>query len=561
MAIQQEKACKGNALENIKYIIDKNKTVDENGVRWVDTHNMLSNGSESAAEMHKEFLDVNSFWNKNKNYNERKYYHVIINFKGSKGVTPEKVMNFGRDYLERFYPDQQAVFAAHIDKDDIHFHGCVNSINIETGKKVHRTSKELADRKDFVNELCKKYGIEEFDWRAARDEKRKRQREEVISKNEKELSSAEVNMRRRQTEEELKVTSWKEMMRSAIANAAMHTTNRQAFAEYLKTIYDIDVTRNTENTISFQCNFNGKTRNVRGGTLGELYTAKSIDFWLQYNSKKSTSAEMYRNDPVVPTYKYVVKNDFEHRPNPYKRIGLYDENGRRRTTLELLFILARETVRAYHPSDPKMPEHLKRYRVDWKIQNFIDSMEYCTVNGFKNYADLQRRQESTHSELIGARRQERSLKATVTKMDRINKLIESVNTGELADEELKKATAELHRKNIHDAADIEEFLKRYADTQNHLANVTENVKALWSEEKKIEKAIYNIDYAQSSQYCFGRDFGIHSKLDIKNLYKQMEKEKPQGLENLLTNAYERAGSFGRDEYETKLKQENEKSTL
>ena len=61
MAIQQEKACKGNALENIKYIIDKNKTVDENGVRWVDTHNMLSNGSESAAEMHKEFLDVNSF--------------------------------------------------------------------------------------------------------------------------------------------------------------------------------------------------------------------------------------------------------------------------------------------------------------------------------------------------------------------------------------------------------------------------------------------------------------------------------------------------------------------
>ena len=94
-----------------------------------------------------------------------------------------------------------------------------------------------------------------------------------------------------------------------------------------------------------------------------------------------------------------------------------------------------------------------------------------------------------------------------------------------------------------------------------MANVTENVKALWSEEKKIEKAIYNIDYAQSSQYCFGRDFGIHSKLDIKNLYKQMEKEKPQGLENLLTNAYERAGSFGRDEYETKLKQENEKSTL
>ena len=514
MPIQKDIGCHATAYAAICYITDPQKTTDKAGKRWVETLNMASDGTAFPEEMYSEFCVINIFYKKNQGFEERKYYHIVLNFKNTPWVTPEMAMDIGRAYMEKYYSGHQTVMAVHVDTEGVHFHACANSLNAESGKKMDRKKMELADRKDYANEIAYKlYKVPPFDWRAAVKKKREGEKEKIRSDKKKNLSSEEVSMRKTRDEEEISLYSWKERIRVAIAQAAMHTTNRDDFALYLKTIHGVTMNRNTEKTVSFSIEHDDKLRTVRGVKLGACYTAENIDWWLEYNRRRKESELLSKRDPIEPVFEIVIlrKSEYQRR-----REIMFREDGRPRSNLELLGILVWTVIKkpSWEAVDGRLQFRDKDGNVVYpenatELQNLYDSIVYCREKDFSGYTDAYQRYEKIRKELYGARQQERSLKNSVRKMNRIEELIrkkealESNTEGEWTPSEFKELVSELHKAKLHTNVDIAAFRKRHEEIRARLEEVEGKVKRTFQEKQTLMKALDNLDRAQAALSLHG----------------------------------------------------------
>jgi len=151
--------------------------------------------------------------------------------------------------------------------DGYHFHGCINSVDMVTGKKVDRTDADLIERKDKVNELAfEMYGIEPFNWREAVKNARKREKEEQRSGKGNRYNQVEEDIHASGRSSEL------DELRMKILRNAMIAKSRKEFEECMKAD-GVLMPRNTENTVSFTYK-EGKKGTVRGVRLGDYYTAE-----------------------------------------------------------------------------------------------------------------------------------------------------------------------------------------------------------------------------------------------------------------------------------------------
>lgn len=106
----------------IDYILDKNKTrISDN----------ISSENCSVKYAEKEFLRTQKYY---KNNSENLAFHLIQSF--AKGeVTPELAMKIGKETMEKFLVGQyEFVISTHCDKDHIHNHIIINSVNMVNGK-------------------------------------------------------------------------------------------------------------------------------------------------------------------------------------------------------------------------------------------------------------------------------------------------------------------------------------------------------------------------------------------------------------------------------------------
>ncbi len=520
MPILIDKGRKAKPFNNIEYITRADKVTDENGKKWVETFNMSATCNSSAKEIYNEFELVNKLYNKNKNYNENKYYHIIINFRKSDNVTLEMAMDIGRKYIHLVYPGHQVVMSVHCDTDGIHFHACVNSVCMEDGHKETRWLKDLAERKDLVNKIAfEMYNIEPFDWRKARDEKREKLKNDICE-NDIQCSDEERYFRNRlDNQQEILAYSFKSKLRLAISIAASHTKTRDEFEKYLDLVYGIKMPRNTEKTISFQIEHDGELKTVRGSTLGKNYTAQYIDSILSRNLEKRKKA---KDESYVPLFEMLYDIHLEKQSKNTKYISLYDENGCERTTIELVFILAKNLLEKQRSASNSQKLSFKDAdgntiyaKTEWKIQNLYDSMVFCRENDIENYNHLNKEYEKTQKEIATLRRREASLKGSIKKMEPIKELINEKNSliseETLSTEKLKPIMAKLHQNNLHDDNDIEAFLNRYHSIEAKLNNISQDISTQWSRKRKLEKAIYNFNLAQTEMYCYGPDYDRFSQ--------------------------------------------------
>lgn len=561
MPILIDKGRKATPFSNIEYITRADKVTDSNGNKWIQIFNMSSTGNSSPKEIYDEFELINKLYNKNKNYNEIKYYHIIINFRKSDNVTQEMAMNIGKEYIHIVYPGHQAVMSAHLDTDGIHFHACVNSVCMEDGHKETRWLKKLAERKDLVNKIAfEMYNIEPFDWRKARDEKRERIKNDICE-NDVQYSDEERYFRNRLTnQQETLAYSFKSKLRLAISIAAAHTSTREDFEKYLDLIYGIKMNRNTEKTISFQIEHEGELKTVRGSTLGKNYTAQYIDSILTRNLKKGKKA---KDESYVPLFEMLCDIHLEKQHQNMKHISLYDENGYERTTIELVFILAKTILEKQH-SIPTLQKLSFRdangntiYATsEWKIQNLYDSIVFCRDNNIQNYNHLNKEYEKTQKEIATLRHRESSLKGSIKKMQPIKELIDkkyALTMQENASpENLKPMVAELHKNNLHDDNNIEAFLNRYQNIEVKLDSISQNISTQWSRKRKLEKAIYNFNLAQTEMYCYNLDFGKEAHATAENFFEKQLDNKPFDEPSPMAPENHSYSDVSRDENELSL---------
>ena len=561
MPILIDKGRKAKPFNNIEYITRADKVTDENGKKWVETFNMSATCNSSAKEIYNEFELVNKLYNKNKNYNENKYYHIIINFRKSDNVTLEMAMDIGRKYIHLVYPGHQVVMSVHCDTDGMHFHACVNSVCMEDGHKETRWLKDLAERKDLVNKIAfEMYNIQPFDWRKARDEKRERIKNDICE-NDVQYSDEERYFRNRLTnQQETLAYSFKSKLRLAISIAAAHTSTREDFEKYLDLIYGIKMNRNTEKTISFQIEHEGELKTVRGSTLGKNYTAQYIDSILTRNLKKGKKA---KDESYVPLFEMLCDIHLEKQLQNMKHISLYDENGYERTTIELVFILAK-TILEKQRSIPTLQKLSFRdangntiyATTEWKIQNLYDSIVFCRDNNIQNYNHLNKEYEKTQKEIATLRHRESSLKGSIKKMQPIKELIDkkyALTMQENASpENLKPMVAELHKNNLHDDNDIEAFLNRYQNIKVKLDSISQNISTQWSRKRKLEKAIYNFNLAQTEMYCYNLDFSKEAHATAENFFEKQLDNKPFDEPSPVAPENHSYSDVSRDENELSL---------
>lgn len=133
----------------LAYATDRKKTEMENGRILVSGINC------SPSFAYNEFLLTKSEYHKT---DGRMYYHCIQSFSPDENVSPEEVHKIGVELAE-YFKGHEVVIGTHIEKEHLHNHLIINSVNCENGKKLHLNGQSISELMAFSDKICKEHGL------------------------------------------------------------------------------------------------------------------------------------------------------------------------------------------------------------------------------------------------------------------------------------------------------------------------------------------------------------------------------------------------------------------
>ena len=89
----------------------------------------------------------------------RMYYHLLQSFHPDEQLTPETAHEIAIRFAEENFPGYEVLVATHVDRNHIHSHLVINSVNAESGYKYHPDNKEIQMLRDSSDKLCLEYGL------------------------------------------------------------------------------------------------------------------------------------------------------------------------------------------------------------------------------------------------------------------------------------------------------------------------------------------------------------------------------------------------------------------
>ena len=87
------------------------------------------------------------------------FYHFVQSFHPDEDVSPQEVHAIGLEPAEKLFPGYEVVVATHTDTDHLHNHLIVNSVNMESGRKLHQHTADLQRQRQVNDELCMAHGL------------------------------------------------------------------------------------------------------------------------------------------------------------------------------------------------------------------------------------------------------------------------------------------------------------------------------------------------------------------------------------------------------------------
>lgn len=137
-------------LKNVlDYCMQEAKTV-RNGTKLVSGINCLP---ESA---YPEMMATKKKYGK---MGGREYCHILQSFSPEEDITPEKAHEIAIKFAQEQFKGYEIVVATHMDKEHIHSHIVLNSVNCETGKKYHSDKDNIKRLREASDAICLKYGL------------------------------------------------------------------------------------------------------------------------------------------------------------------------------------------------------------------------------------------------------------------------------------------------------------------------------------------------------------------------------------------------------------------
>ena len=194
---------------------------------------------------------------------------VIQSFKPGE-VTPEQCNQLGLELAEKIAPNHQVAIYTHTDKEHVHNHIVINSIDLETGRKYQSNKQQRDLVKQANDDICREHGLSVPE----RDTAKLRYTQAEKSLIEKDQYS------------------WKDDLREKIEHAKEHTSDFKSFSEHLE-----------KSGIEFKVrgkNVSYKPENVnkwvRGKTLGQDYDKGALEYEFERREREEKESE---RDPVA----------------------------------------------------------------------------------------------------------------------------------------------------------------------------------------------------------------------------------------------------------------------
>ena len=89
----------------------------------------------------------------------RMYYHLLQSFHPDENLTPETAHEIALRFAEENFPGYEVLVATHVDRNHIHSHMVINSVNADNGYKYHSDNNEIQKLRDSSDKLCLEYGL------------------------------------------------------------------------------------------------------------------------------------------------------------------------------------------------------------------------------------------------------------------------------------------------------------------------------------------------------------------------------------------------------------------
>ena len=198
-----------------------------------------------AEDLAKQFFEIRRAFKKDR---ERLAHHYVQSFSPNEKVTPELAHQIGVELAEKIAPGFQVVVSTHIDRDHIHNHIILNSVNPSTGMKWVNNKTSLYSIWQESDKLCQQYGLTTI---------KKKSGLRGIDQTTQKLAE--------------KGESWKVALCKALDEAVILCCNKGQLFEFMKR-KGFEITRYTDRHITFRKI--GETKKIRANTLAEQFGKK-----------------------------------------------------------------------------------------------------------------------------------------------------------------------------------------------------------------------------------------------------------------------------------------------
>ena len=90
------------------------------------------------------------------------FYHMVQSFPKGAAVDPQQAHEAARRLAE-YFDGCEVLVCTHVDREHIHSHCVINSVNFETGKKLHMAKEQLQELMRRNDMVCQEMGLPVFD--------------------------------------------------------------------------------------------------------------------------------------------------------------------------------------------------------------------------------------------------------------------------------------------------------------------------------------------------------------------------------------------------------------
>ena len=138
------------------------------------------------------------------------FYHMVQSFPKGAAVDPRQAHEAARRLAE-YFDGCEVLVCTHIDREHIHSHCVINSVNFETGKKLHMAKEQLQELMRCNDMICQEMGLPVFD---------------APTQQTRGMSGAEYHTA-------LKGQSWKLRLMNTIDECMKYATDKDAFVSLM----------------------------------------------------------------------------------------------------------------------------------------------------------------------------------------------------------------------------------------------------------------------------------------------------------------------------------------